>query len=141
MSAAVALPVRRHGAAKIKKQHKKKDVKTKAAAPTTTTTPSDDNVKKVNLRDPKVWGSKYWDCYDIVVNTYPKRPSEKHKKAARMYFSSQKLLIPCHTCAANYSAIIKQYPPRVESRAALQQWLQIVKVEVSKHKAAAATTK
>ena len=88
------------------------------------------------LREPKHWGPIYWDAYDVVVKTYPRRPTKRERVAAIQYFSSQKYLIPCKTCAGNYRSIYKQYPPRVESREALQKWLDIVKVEVAKHKAA-----
>ena len=94
--------------------------------------------KSDQQRNPLVWGRHFWTVYDLIAETYPHRPSSKEKDAALDYFNSQKYLIPCQTCAANYRSIIKEFPPRVSSRGALQEWLATVKTQVAKHKAAGA---
>lgn len=85
------------------------------------------------LREPKVWGPVFWETYDIIANTYPIHPSRQERRAARLFFRSQKYIIPCETCSENYRAIYKLNPPRVESRESLQQWLAKLKSDVAKH--------
>jgi len=86
------------------------------------------------LRDPRVWGPPFWKVYDILVATYPSKPSQKQRRAMKRYFQVQKYLIPCETCAKNYRSIYSKYPPQVHSKEAMQAWLKILKSEVGKHK-------
>lgn len=86
-----------------------------------------------NVHDPKVWGPPFWRVYDIIVTTYPHRPSHKERNAVRSFFESQKYLIPCRKCVKGYRSIIRRYPPQVESRDKLTKWLKLVKEETRKH--------
>uniref|UniRef100_A0A6C0BNM6 thiol oxidase n=1 Tax=viral metagenome TaxID=1070528 RepID=A0A6C0BNM6_9ZZZZ len=86
-----------------------------------------------HLRDPKVWGPTFWKTYDIIVQTYPREPNKKQRKAALDFFHSQKYLIPCTRCSKNYRRILRKYPPRVESRPALEEWFTLLKHKVAKH--------
>lgn len=90
----------------------------------------------MDLHDPKVFGPVFWKTYDIVVDTYPKHPDKKHREAVKMFFRSQKYVIPCASCAQNYRKIYKNHPPQVESRQALQKWLALLKAKVAEHVAA-----
>ena len=83
--------------------------------------------------DPKVFGPTFWKTYDIIAETYPKHPTKKQQAAAKMFFRSQKYLIPCTSCAHNYRLIYKKFPPRVENRETLRAWLQLLKTKVSEH--------
>ena len=86
-----------------------------------------------NLRKPSVWGPHFWKMYDIIANTYPKRPNGKERRAMLKFLESQKYLIPCSSCASNYKAIIKRHPPNVESRESLQKWFELLKRKVQEH--------
>ena len=86
-----------------------------------------------DLRDPSVWGPKFWATYDIIAETYPKHPDKKERKAAIDFFHSQKYLIPCTTCAHNYQKVYRKYPPDVSSRKALKKWLLLLKEKVAEH--------
>jgi hypothetical protein len=87
------------------------------------------------MHDPKVFGPVFWKTYEIIVETYPHNPNKREKEAAKMFFRSQKYLIPCATCAANYRKIYKTYPPQVDSRDDLKNWLQLLKEKVAVEKA------
>ena len=93
----------------------------------------DGSAETKKLREPAVWGGTYWAYYDFIVNTYPRIPSRRHQKVVSRVFRAQVYCIPCGKCARNYRKIVRQYPPRTESREALQKWLEIVKAEVAKH--------
>lgn len=84
-------------------------------------------------RDPSVWGPKFWAAYDVIAETYPKHPDKKEKSAAKMFFHSQKYLIPCTSCAKNYRKFYKHNPPRLSSRTELKAWLHLLKDDVAKH--------
>ena len=86
-----------------------------------------------SIRDPRVWGPHFWKVYDIIAETYPVRPSSDEKKAAERFFKSQVYLIPCERCARNYRAIYKANPPRLRSRAQLQEWVALLKKRVAEH--------
>jgi hypothetical protein len=86
-----------------------------------------------DFRDPKVFGPPFWKTYDIIAATYPKHPNKKEREAAKMFFQSQKYLIPCAICAHNYRKIYKNYPPHLESRTALMAWVATLKAKVAAH--------
>ncbi len=83
-----------------------------------------------SLRDPRVWGPQFWKTYDIIVETFPERPSEKQQQAARAFFESQKHLIPCKKCARHYKDILRKHPVKTKNRESLQKWLVILKERV-----------
>jgi hypothetical protein len=95
----------------------------------------------VDYHDPKVWGPKFWAVYDIIGETYPRHPVEKDKVAVKMFFSSQKRVIPCKTCRKSYKKIYRDHPPQVDSREELQAWIKLLKEKVAQHTAAGVAAK
>jgi hypothetical protein len=83
---------------------------------------------------PEVWGPFFWNTIHIVALVYPSKPSHAHKKAAKDFFESLILLIPCPICSKHYAEHIQRYPitPHLDTRADLFKWTHLLHNEVNK---------
>jgi hypothetical protein len=73
---------------------------------------------------PSVWGPLFWHTIHITAIGYPKNPSYGHKKAAKEFFESLTMLIPCPICREHYSAFLQKMPiaPHLDRRDDLFRW-------------------
>lgn len=83
---------------------------------------------------PEVWGPFFWHTIHITALGYPQDPSYAHKKAAKEFFQSLSLLIPCPLCRDHYTAHLEKYPitPHLDRRSDLFRWTILLHNEVNK---------
>lgn len=73
---------------------------------------------------PSSWGPFFWHTMHIVALGYPQKPSYSHKKAAKDFYESLVVLIPCPVCREHYAAFLKALPitPFLDRRDDLFKW-------------------
>ena len=83
---------------------------------------------------PEVWGPFFWHTIHITALGYPQEPSYAHKKAAKEFFQSLSLLIPCPLCRDHYTGHLEKYPisPHLDRRSDLFRWTILLHNEVNK---------
>lgn len=83
---------------------------------------------------PEVWGPFFWHTIHITALGYPSEPSYNHKKSAKDFYESLKLLIPCPVCSEHYITHMKKYPitPHLDRREDLFRWTLLLHNEVNK---------
>ena len=83
---------------------------------------------------PETWGPFFWHTIHITALGYPSNPSYAHKKAAKEFFESLKILIPCPICRDHYSEHFEKYPitPHLDRRTDLFKWTVLLHNEVNK---------
>jgi len=61
-------------------------------------------------------------------------PSHAHKKAAKEFYESLKILIPCPICKEHYNTHLEKYPltPHLDRRTDLFRWTILLHNEVNK---------
>lgn len=75
--------------------------------------------------DPNLWGPSAWYFMHSLTYSYPERPTDEDKKAARNFFSSLKQLLPCSVCKVNYDSHFadNNIENHLDSRDSLVHWL------------------
>jgi hypothetical protein len=83
---------------------------------------------------PETWGPFFWHTIHIVALGYPSKPSYAHKKAAKEFYESLKILIPCPECRNHYVKYLEILPltPHLDSRDDLFKWTVLLHNEVNK---------
>jgi len=83
---------------------------------------------------PEAWGPFFWHTIHIVALGYPSEPSHAHKKAAKEFYESLKILIPCPICKDHYVEHLEKYPltPHLDRRSDLFRWTILLHNEVNK---------
>jgi hypothetical protein len=83
---------------------------------------------------PETWGPFFWHTIHITALGYPTDPSYAHKKAAKEFYESLKVLIPCPICRDHYTEHLEKLPitPHLDTRADLFKWTVILHNEVNK---------
>lgn len=73
---------------------------------------------------PEVWGPFFWHTIHIVSLGYPQNPTYTDKKAAKDFFESLQVLIPCPICREHYISHMVKLPigPSLDSRKDLFRW-------------------
>ena len=73
---------------------------------------------------PAVWGPLFWHTIHIVALGYPNSPSYAHKRAAKEFYESLVLLIPCEVCREHYTKNLATHPisPHLDRRDDLFKW-------------------
>jgi hypothetical protein len=83
---------------------------------------------------PETWGPFFWNTIHIAALGYPGEPSHSHKKAAKEFFESLQVLIPCPICRDHYKVHLAKYPilPHLDRRRDLFRWTLLLHNEVNK---------
>ena len=83
---------------------------------------------------PSVWGPFFWHTIHIAALGYPAEPTYVHKKAAKEFFESLQVLIPCPICREHYAEHLKEMPisPHLDSRNDLFKWTVVLHNKVNK---------
>lgn len=83
---------------------------------------------------PQVWGPFFWHTMHITALGYPQEPTYTHKKAAKEFFESLQVLIPCPVCREHYADHLKELPitPHLDSRKDLFKWTVVIHNAVNK---------
>lgn len=83
---------------------------------------------------PTVWGPFFWHTIHIAALGYPQEPTYTHKKAAKEFYESLQVVIPCAICREHYAQHLKAYPisPHLDSRKDLFKWTVVLHNEVNK---------
>ena len=73
---------------------------------------------------PAAWGPFFWHTMHIVALGYPESPTYSDKKAAKEFYESLQILIPCPICKVHYQKHLADVPlsPHLDSREALFKW-------------------
>ncbi len=82
---------------------------------------------------PEVWGPFFWQTIHITALGYPTEPTYAHKKAAKEFYESLKILIPCPSCREHYEAHLSKHPitPYLDRRSDLFRWTILMHNEVN----------
>jgi len=73
---------------------------------------------------PDVWGPIFWNTIHIVALGYPSEPNYAQKKAAKEFFESLTMLLPCEMCKKHYVQHLALNPisPHLDRRSDLLKW-------------------
>lgn len=84
---------------------------------------------------PQVWGPFFWHTMHIVAIGYPSEPNYVNKKAAKEFYESLEILIPCPICREHYAEHLKKFPitPHLDSRSDLFKWTVVLHNAVNKN--------
>jgi hypothetical protein len=82
---------------------------------------------------PEAWGPFFWHTIHIAALGYPSNPTYEHKKAAKEFFESLKVLIPCPVCRDHYAMHLEKFPltPHLDRRRDLFRWTILLHNEVN----------
>jgi hypothetical protein len=83
---------------------------------------------------PDVWGPFFWHTIHIAALGYPSKPTYAHKKAAKEFYESLAIMIPCPVCREHFSQHIALFPisPHLDSREDLFNWTVVFHNAVNK---------
>ena len=83
---------------------------------------------------PTVWGPFFWHTIHIIALGYSDKPSYAQKKAAKEFYESLAILIPCPICREHFSKHLETYPltPHLDRRKDLFKWTVVLHNEVNK---------
>ena len=83
---------------------------------------------------PETWGPFFWHTIHIVALGYPTVPTYAHKKAAREFYESLTILIPCPICRVHFTEHLAKHPitPHLDRRSDLFRWTILFHNEVNK---------
>ena len=83
---------------------------------------------------PEVWGPIFWSTIHITALAYPDAPSYAEKKAAKEFYNSFSLLLPCPVCRTHYTEVLKAMPVDsfLDKKASLIEWTLNVHNQVNK---------
>ncbi|KAJ2517119.1 hypothetical protein GGI11_003251 [Coemansia sp. RSA 2049] len=68
-------------------------------------------------------GRRTWYLLHVMASRYPEDPTRDEKDAAKSFLFLLSRLYPCGDCAHHFQQHLKKYPPLVESRNDLEQYL------------------
>jgi hypothetical protein len=73
---------------------------------------------------PEVWGPFFWHTIHIAALGYPQTPTYTDKKAAKEFYESLQVLIPCPICRDHYISHMAKSPigPSLDSKKDLFRW-------------------
>ncbi len=91
------------------------------------------NIDRMHI-PPQVWGPFFWHTIHIVAMGYPEEPTYTHKKAAKEFYESLQVLVPCPICREHYAQHLKELPitPHLDSRKDLFKWTVVLHNRVNK---------
>jgi hypothetical protein len=83
---------------------------------------------------PEVWGPFFWHTIHITALGYSNKPTYAQKKAAKEFYTSLTVLIPCPVCREHYAKHVETYPitPHLDSRDDLFKWTVVLHNAVNK---------
>lgn len=86
------------------------------------------------MASPLIWGTDLWKTCHRFSLAYPDKPTPRHKSAARAFFGSLPMLLPCAGCRRHYEAYYKRHfnNASVESRDKLVRWVYDLHEEVNR---------
>lgn len=73
---------------------------------------------------PSVWGPIFWHTIHITALGYPNSPTYADKRAAKEFYESLGVLIPCPVCREHYQTHLQKMPltPHLDRRDDLFKW-------------------
>ncbi|ORY40019.1 hypothetical protein LY90DRAFT_704167, partial [Neocallimastix californiae] len=75
-----------------------------------------------NITEKEELGRSTWRLLHTVTARYPNKPTNEQKQALRSWVYLLTRLYPSGECAVEFSKILEQNPPNVESRDDASQW-------------------
>jgi Erv1 / Alr family len=74
---------------------------------------------------PDVWGPIFWNTMHILSLGYPVEPTDADKAAAKQFFQSLKILLPCPVCREHYKQQVTDaaLDEAVQSKGQLIHWV------------------
>lgn len=83
---------------------------------------------------PQVWGPFFWNTLHIAALAYPNEPTYTHKKAAKEFFESLQVIIPCPKCRRHFADHLAKFPipPHLDTRTTLFKWTVVLHNSVNK---------
>ncbi|KAL0579637.1 hypothetical protein V5O48_002409 [Marasmius crinis-equi] len=68
-------------------------------------------------------GRATWKLLHTMTLRYPEKPTEDQRSALDSYFHLFSRLYPCGECAAEFQALLEEFPPQTSSRRSASLWL------------------
>lgn len=68
-------------------------------------------------------GRATWKLMHTMTLRFPDKPTNDEREALKSFFYLTSRLYPCGECAAEFQALLKQYPPQTSSRMVSALWL------------------
>ena len=84
---------------------------------------------------PNIWGKYLWISIHFIAMEYPHNPTDEDKINYRRFFEQLRYVIPCVTCANNYTDHLVKYPLNdrvLKNRLNLFRWTVDMHNEVNK---------
>jgi hypothetical protein len=90
-------------------------------------------MNKINF-NPELWGSHGWTFLQHIALSYPNSPNKEIKQTYKDFFYSIKNILPCESCAMNYTEHITKIPidNYLKNRDTLFSWIIKMHNEVNK---------
>lgn len=88
----------------------------------------------LNPKNPRIWGSLYWDMFFKRAMLYPvKNPSRAHRKVFQEYYKGFLGKLPCDLCNPSFKQYWKELPIEnyLDSRNDLLMWVYLLKHKVN----------
>lgn len=73
--------------------------------------------------DIRRWGPAMWDVLYATAFAYPDNPTPAEQAAARDFFHSLQLILPCTHCRDHFAAFLRRRPVGTASSADLTAWV------------------
>ena len=74
---------------------------------------------------PEIWGPIFWSTLHIVSLAYSDQPTYAEKRAAKQFYQSMALLLPCPMCRKHFDEILQRMPVEswLDNRESLIEWV------------------
>ncbi|KAF9268503.1 hypothetical protein L218DRAFT_983934 [Marasmius fiardii PR-910] len=76
-------------------------------------------------------GRATWKLLHTMTLRYPENPTEDQRSALDSYFHLFSRLYPCGECAAEFQALLENYPPQTSNRRSAALWLCVLHNKVN----------
>lgn len=97
--------------------------------------------RKMESRDPKIWGPPFWKVIDTIAEAYPpNNASVELINATAMFFTTLKVLLPCEKCRQHYNDFVVAFPPPLSGKKELTDWIAKLKQSMTPVPPVATTT-
>lgn len=95
----------------------------------------DGNPEFLSPKNPKIWGSYYWQAFFMYASKYPlSNPTPQEQKEVKNTFIKIGNELPCSLCRISYNELLERYPidQYLSSRKSLISWLYLIRDAVNR---------
>jgi hypothetical protein len=63
----------------------------------------------LGINNPEIWGPSAWKFLHIMSISYPNKPDDLQKEAAKNFILSLPLMLPCYECSKHCEKFVNEY--------------------------------